>query len=821
MQEIDLKIKGLYTHPNQFSEVPEGALSVADNIVIDRESVAEVRRGFNTYGNQLTVSGSISQLFEYQNRMLVHYDDKLAYDSDGAGTWTNYSGTFAVPESGYKVRGFKGNSNFYITTAAGIQKIDSLTSTPIDAGAPRALDGSASVTGASGFLANNKQVAYRMVWGYYDANNNLVLGSPSQRVIVSNTSGGTRDVSLTFTIPSTITTSWFYQIYRSSQTDTSVEPNDEMYLVVEDYPTAGEITAKSFTLTDSIDDTLRGATLYTSPSQEGILSANEQPPYAKDVTTYKNFYMFANTKTKHRLYLTVISVGGSSGIAINDTVTIAGTTYTGKAAETAASGEFLVYTGGTPSQNIDTTARSLVRVINTYATNTSVYAYYLPGYDELPGEILIEERDLGGSVFYATGSNGGAFSPSLPTSGTTVASDNETKTNRVYVSKVDQPEAVPTTNYVDVGTAEYPIERILALRESVFVFKRDGIYRITGTTFETFDVSLFDNTASIKARESAAVFNNQVFVFTDQGVVAVSDGGTAVVSRPIENTIIKLISDAYTNFSTATFGIGYESDRKYILFTVETTTDTVASVAYVYNAFTGGWTRWLMERTCGLVLQNDGRLYFGGTNDYVYRERKDYASSDYADDQYSVTIVSSSGTTVTLASTVDVATGMTLKQGSIESVVQSIDSGTDITVADSRSWSAGAASVYQPIAAAIQWTPQYAQNTGMLKQFQECTFLFDTTSFETVTATFSGSITTSGSSVDLTSPIEAGWGAFPWGGIPWGGGVGYSQSIRTYIPRDQQRGHWLNIKLSLNEAFRLFGLAGVSIKFRYMDTRFK
>ena len=46
-QELKLKIRGLYTHPNDLSEVPDGALAIADNIVIDEESVAASRRGFD------------------------------------------------------------------------------------------------------------------------------------------------------------------------------------------------------------------------------------------------------------------------------------------------------------------------------------------------------------------------------------------------------------------------------------------------------------------------------------------------------------------------------------------------------------------------------------------------------------------------------------------------------------------------------------------------------------------------------------------------------------------------------------------------------
>lgn len=276
--------------------------------------------------------------------------------------------------------------------------MDSYLSTPYAAGMAKALNVQASTTGASGFMANNTQVAYRVVWGRKDNNENLVLGAPSQRALVSNSTGGTRDVSLTVTIPSTITVTDFIQVYRSGQSATSTtEPNDELYLVYEANPTAGELTARSLTFTDSTPDSLVGATLYTSPSQEGLLQANEQPPLASDLAFFKDSVFYSNIVGKQRLFLTVISVGGTNGIQLDDTITIAGVTYTAKATEDVANRHYDLVTGGTPAQNIADTVDSLVRVINTNSSNTTVYAYVVSGYDDLPGKIVIEERALGSS----------------------------------------------------------------------------------------------------------------------------------------------------------------------------------------------------------------------------------------------------------------------------------------------------------------------------------------------------------------------------------------------------------------------------------------
>jgi len=827
LQKLNLKIKGLYIDPNSFSEVPLGALVRADNISIDKDSVAESRRGFNYYGTELSAGGPavvIKKAFNYKDRLITHYNSKLAYDSDGSGTWTDYSGTYSDPDTGFKMRSVLANRNFYFNTAEGIQKLDALTATPVDAGAPKALNGTAVTTGGSGFMATNTQVAYRIVWGFKDLNNNLILGAPSQRIIVVNTSGGTRDVSITFQVPVSITTNWLYQIYRSPESASSTDvPNDEMQLVYEDNPTGGEITARSITVTDSTPDDLKGAALYTNPTQGGIIEANDQPPFAKDIAAYKGFTLFANTRSKQRLNLTLISIGGSLGLALNDTVTIAGQVYTAKAAETVASREFKLTTAGTPAENIALTAQSLITCINGNTSNTTVYAYYLSGYEELPGRMLIEERDVGGSIFYALSSKGTAFNPSLSSSGTSNGSDNDEAPNRIYYSKNLQPEAVPLLQYLEAGSKDYPIKRIIALRDSVFIFKDDGIYRLFGENPQSFNVVLLDNTARILAPESAVSFNNQVFMFSDQGVVSVSDAGVSVLSKQIESELLRIAT--YDGFSDATFAVAYESERKYIMFTFTDDEDTVPTQAFVYNSFTNAWTKWIMTCATGIVEASGNKLYLAQTgtlSGWWFQERKNYDKFDYSDESFAVTISSSDSTalTVTLASATGVEVGMALGQGIVTANILAVD-GNVLTLDQLQSWNNGAALVYRAIDNVIQWAPIAADNVGQVKHFREVSFFFRDATFRAIDATFTSNFSSNSETVTLSPVARGSWGLFPWGLDPWGGGFGGAQAIRTYIPLDKQRAIWINMSLDSRVAFSSVSLLGTSMMLEEMSEKFR
>lgn len=876
---VMLRARGLRTFQHSFSEVPEGALILADNCVIDRDGVIQPRRGMNLYGDTLGVSSSnrAKQLLTYKNRVIRHYSTLLEYD-DGSGTFTSFNGSYTEPETGLRMRGLEVNGNFYFTTNEGIKKISATSASELssasgyitNAGGVKAIDieGVMNYENA-GFFTEKSKVAYRVVWGIRDANNNLILGSPSSRLVVTNTSTTlTGTVDLTINIPQDITVNHFYQIYRSAVKEAGVsdlddiDAEDELYLVIEDFPDSTDISNGYVEESDITPEDFRasGTLLYTNPiSGDGILAANEQPPLAKDIALFKNSTYYANTKTRHRQTVGLLSVSdfvsgttkfviangttttvytfrgaaeateftfdtvantaeGSyfvlysanderkyvvwfnkgagtepagadttgaifievdisadttandiaanvsatmnaadsgdftySGItspltvtcALNGNVTdaVAGAVAPGGAfainvttqgdGEDSATQEVLLSSNPSVAQAIDETARSLVRIINKQA-NEIVYAYYLSGADDIPGQILLEARTLSDTEFYV-GVSGSAdkWNPTLPVYGTITVisaanpsqitsaghglatgaevvlgntdstpdidgvytvtvidadnftvpanlsglvagtsgiwfetdadSDNEVTPNRIYYSKVQQPEAVPIVNYIDIGPKDQPIKRILALRDSLIVLKTDGVYRVSTEEGIAPTVTLTDSSALITAPDSAAILNNQIYMHSTQGIVTVVDGQVQVISRDIEDQILEIASNAYTSFETASWAVGYESDRSYLFFTVEETTDTVATQCFRYNTFTRSWTRFTFAGTCG-VIGGDDKLYTGATDtNYIEQERKNFNRKDYSDREVDVAI----GTGSVIGTT-----GKVFKLGSVAGITE-------------------------------------------------------------------------------------------------------------------------------------------------------
>lgn len=243
-------------------------------------------------------------------------------------------------------------------------------------------------------------------------------------------------------------------------------------------------------------------------------------------------------------------------------------------------------------------------------------------------------------------------------------SSNEEQKHRIYYSKTNQPEAVPILNYFDVGASDKAILRIFPLRDSLFVFKEDGLFRVSGET-PPFVQALFDSSCVIVAADSLGISNNLIYLWTTQGVSAVSEAGVSIASRPIDTEILEIASSRYTNFKTATFGVGYDSDNSYIVWTVTKDSDTVATQAYRYSNLTSTWTKYDQSKTCAIISPVDDRLYLGASDvAFIEQERKLFNRTDYADREYVDVITQNaySSGVLTLSSTSNLSVGDVLLQ---------------------------------------------------------------------------------------------------------------------------------------------------------------
>lgn len=275
-----------------------------------------------------------------------------------------------------------------------------------------------------------------------------------------------------------------------------------------------------------------------------------------------------------------------------------------------------------------------------------------------------------------------------------------------------------------------------------------------------------------------------------------------------------------------------------------------ATIQYVYDTITESWTTYSYPVPLWDLEESpvDHRLYAASASTaypFVFQERKSFTRLDFADVELSTTIVSFSGTTVTLSSTSNVTIGWSLVQilpatTAVParvlnlSIITAILNATQITVADVISWDlSGASSTFleQPISIAVRYCPisgtgastNSSGNPGIVKNFKEVQFLFQNIQFSAVNVSFSSDFIGNTSVLSLI-PVSAssGWGQFQWGQAAWGGVDPFAVSaVRTYVPLYARRAHWLNLSLSLAQAMVGFTYGGCVVNYQDVTTRSK
>jgi hypothetical protein len=754
-QTITVKARGLYDTGNNPWTLPDGALLEAVNVEIGRDNAIQPRRGMDLVNNSV----ALSHLFKYGDNLLAYNGptNRLYKSTDLGTTWTALSGPLIYEmQDGTNpkvIPSAETARSVFFGTTRGVLCLDDISGSPRTSGVAPATDLSLQLSGAGTAVPNNTQVAYRFVYGRKDASGRLLLGTPSSRVVLSNTAGSAQDVIVTVGIPAEIDDgTHFVQVYRTSASaDQNTDPGDECYLINEFIQGSGGINTTS-TITDSTPDGLGGASLYTNPSQETILSGNERPPLAYDIAMFGGAAWYADVTFPARGVINLLGCSGSAGLHDGDTITINGTVFT--AAIPASGGQdvsarkFLLSNTFGPDKDMRATTTSLVTVVSRNSTLAGVFISDVsePAPSGVPGHISIQSRDPTANLT-VTVSRASAWSPSTGLSVLPIRTPN----GLVY-SKQGQPDAIATSlalSPILVGSALEPIKRIIPTRNSLWVLKTDGVWRVTGQAGQ-FDVQPFDPTTSILCPKGAVALDNQAYFLADSGVVRVSETGVEIVSRPEEQTVRK-----YSRYLQTVNAVARETDHKYILWSSYTNAaypDTETREGLVFDNLTDTWTSRDDYSPNGAVVNSDtNQLIHIDSDGHTWRERRNPPASSgvvFGDQATAVTIssgqvsIGGGSYTVAVSSLPSVVAGDLLHQVNLPTAYATI---TGTLTSPNRlvvralqgSFVAGAATVYASYPLTVTYSVK-SSTPGVAAEWQEACLLFGNLAGDTASLTLTG-----------------------------------------------------------------------------------
>ncbi len=234
-------------------------------------------------------------------------------------------------------------------------------------------------------------------------------------------------------------------------------------------------------------------------------------------------------------------------------------------------------------------------------------------------------------------------------------STQEVMANRAYYSKPGEFDAVPRTNYIDLGAQDKDIVAAVSANDQLWVWKRDGVIRVVGDGPSNFDPIDVDRTVVCNARESVVKFLGAPVGLTDRGFMQATIQGLELLSQPIQKEMLDQMVGTQGGYLEANcFTVPYDSEGLCILMfesgrdLATSARGLVSTTGYVYSAKANDWTDFSFDpdlgygngKTCGAVLVDslgNGTLYFGDrydtahSNTFIYKERKSRTAADFKD----------------------------------------------------------------------------------------------------------------------------------------------------------------------------------------------
>ena len=801
---MQLDVAGLWTNPNSINgqRKPAGALLRADNLTSNRPGEAEPVKGLRRKAYALPGTASVAALFEYSGTEFAWGSDGVLYHDNGTAYVSNGS---APALSREVLKHATGSGDLYVTTANGPLLADGVTGMLRTPGVARAFDpGIGGYDTDSGWLPAGYSVAYRFVWGRNDSEGRPIFGAPSGRIVATAAStGGPYAPIVVFSPPTSITPTggYFYRLYRTTPAPSGVDPGDTMFLVYEiAYTNSGQASIHD------VDSQGGNEPLFTNGDRGGESNNRVQPPIAHDLTTYANRMWLANTKDRQRMTIRIIAPPATDTQIrvgpVNDIPVFA--------------------SSGTVSQRIEFAARFIVDNINQASNLTGTTAYYSSGAYDPPGIITIEANNLSDPVFTVQAPNsatGDLFVPNLTGAYASVANIYK---NRVQFSIDGLPYAFPLTNTLAVGAEEDAILRIVALRDSIFVFKEDGLWKITGRG--PFYVEQLNATCFLVAPDSIAVVDNTIFGITSQGVVAVSEGGVDTISIPIDDTFKALTTVALSQTRIFSRAVAREANTELkVYFSVPTDEDSeYADQTFEWNVATETWWRRPYGFPAGYT-DRFGRLvlapYAEDANTAVRVERSTGTGADYVTDSYSdvgsqtAEILGFTSRGVLVSDALTISAGEVLvdpvnenRTAGILAVVPRTDGTQELVLNRPTTFELNEEpDVRLGVAVDIEWNTEVGSSPTVMKQWSETSVLFQEQHYGPFPMTFTG------------DGYESRYGtvqAF----------ANNEPFVRAWVPFDLQRSSKLNVRmqrqspaeymriLGMNAIFRPYGTSASSLK---------
>ena len=218
---------------------------------------------------------------------------------------------------------------------------------------------------------------------------------------------------------------------------------------------------------------------------------------------------------------------------------------------------------------------------------------------------------------------------------------------RLMHSAFQEPENAPTLNYYDVGASDKEIIQFLPFGRFLYIFKQDGLYRLSGS-YPSYSIEQFDPNIVLIGKGLVTTMGGSIYAWTSKGIYEITETSATRISYDIQSDISVINTNNYSNLKRSGFAVGNEDDHSvtfwapnYIINKSGNFSSSENDIAFVYDG--EGWTQRddkALWATTGITDGGKVNLYTiknNGTG-WLTKERRSGSAADFADESLLVTL---------------------------------------------------------------------------------------------------------------------------------------------------------------------------------------
>jgi hypothetical protein len=342
---------------------------------------------------------------------------------------------------------------------------------------------------------------------------------------------------------------------------------------------------------------------------------------------------------------------------------------------------------------------------------------------------------------------------------------------------------------------------------------------------------MVDDSAVLRARDTAVVHAGRVFALTSKGVVAISEAGVEIVSEAIRKDLEPYVKNMFLG---PAFAVSVEADHRIEFWLPSESSADIGQcvAAYVYNSKHGEWFVSTDDNgfrhgvgatpaVSELLNKSSSRALYAehATSNRVVQERLPGDSSAEELDHlagrassYTATAVSSA--TVTVASTTGIEVGdgiiQTVSGDARRCIVTAVLSSTQFTVDVSGYVAVASFVAVKPVDVSLRISEIDNRAPNQRKRIRDAVLHFrDAVVRQFGYLTMKNDVGNVEKHEIFRTPN---WGSEEWGASPFGDPEPFRRRVRKGVPLAASDGVSIRIGLDVSEAFAWFELIGASLE---------